>query len=103
MSQFITEIPVDLEAVLNKLPKRSFVESVQYDATARKVCVVWSNDQLQTPFSVPTPFPVQSLHDQQLPACVFVRPAYTHPPQLPANNDKVPVDTRKRRVKGGGA
>lgn len=102
MSQFITEIPVDLAAVLNKLPKRSFVESVQYDATARKVCVVWSNDQLQTPFSVPTPFPVQSLHDQQFPKCVTVRPA-AQPPQLPANNDKVPVDTRKRRVKGGGA
>jgi hypothetical protein len=53
MSLFSTLIPVDVQALVDKLPDRAFVHSVRLDLDAKGVLVVWDCDTWQTPYSVP--------------------------------------------------
>lgn len=99
MSQFLTEIAVDVERVKRLLPRESFVESVTWNATTQAVEVVWSNRNCVTPYTVATPFSVQMLQDQQLPKCAKLV-EHAKPAEQPINNvtEKV-IDSRRRRVK----
>ena len=73
MSAFTTEIPVDIEGVKRLLPKDSYIESVTWNKDTQRMELVWSNHKLRTPYNIPTPFPVQDLHDKKLPKCVTIR------------------------------
>lgn len=52
MSQFKTKIPVDVASVLEQLPARSHVNSVDFDGES--VVVNWENDDYQTKFTFAT-------------------------------------------------
>lgn len=84
MSQFKTTIPVDLSSVRKLLPNGSDVEGIHWNNTTREVEMTWSNRKLKTPYNVPTDFPVQMLHDQQLPKSVQI---------LEAQQKQAPLDT----------
>lgn len=80
MSAFLTEIPVDIEAVKRLLPKESYIDGVAWNKDTQKVELTWSNRKLHTPYNIPTPFPVQDMHDHRLPKCVTIRENKTATP-----------------------
>src|SRR5579862_5521555 len=51
MSKFQTTITVDLKAVLDQLPERSFVNGILFDG--ENVIVHWENDDYTTPYTFP--------------------------------------------------
>lgn len=55
MSKFKTSIPVDVEAIKNGLPARSFVHGVAFDG--QSVTVEWENDHFKTPYTFSVDWP----------------------------------------------
>lgn len=53
MSKFKTSIPVDLDAIKNALPGRSFINSIEFDRERGTVSVLWENDDFKTPYTFP--------------------------------------------------
>ena len=61
MSKFVTEIPVDVDAVKAKLPARAFVHSVTLSEDKRAVLLEWDCDTWTTPYTVAVPISVAML------------------------------------------
>lgn len=61
MSKFRTTIPVDLKSVIAKLPERSNVLSVEYNAASCEIELIWDNDKLTTPYTFPLDYPLEKL------------------------------------------
>jgi hypothetical protein len=101
VSQFVTEIAVDVDGVRRLLPRESFVESVTWNEITQRVEVVWSNRNCVTPYSIATPFTVQMLHDKEIPACAKMR-EFPAAPQTNSVTDSYKVlDVKRSRRKGG--
>lgn len=67
MSNFVTNIPVDLSAVKSLLPPGSHVEGVVWNPDANQLELKWSNPDLVTPYTFHFPFHAQHLKEQTLP------------------------------------
>lgn len=93
MSAFLTELPVDINGAKVLLPKGSFVESVTWNAENQTVEMVWSNRDLKTPYTTPTKFPLQMLHDQQIPDGATLKPVVVK--VVTSNNSTVDSKPRK--------
>lgn len=65
MSNFVTVIPVDVEAVRKLLPAGSHVESAEWNGTA--VELKWSHHKIETAFTFHLEFPMEHLKAQRLP------------------------------------
>lgn len=102
----MTELSVDVDGLRKLLPANASVETLTWNPTTQKVEAVWSHRDLRTKYSIPTPFPLQSLHDRALPPGVEHKPVVIQgvpvTPQVQTNNDNANViDTPKkgRKVK----
>lgn len=72
MSKFKTSIPVEIKAVLDALPPRSFVNGVSLEGET--VVVQWENDDYRTPYT----YPVEWEDPHTVPA--GVKPISRNPP-----------------------
>ena len=87
MSKLKTFVPVDVQAVLNSLPPKSYIHGIalrmETPLNGRKplpigVEIIWDNDKIQTGRTFPVEYPLSNLL----------------PP--PADNDKVLLATSRR-------
>lgn len=58
MSQFKTTIPVDTKAVIDALPKNSFLHEVRFNAAASVCEVLWENDDIKSGYNFAVDMPV---------------------------------------------
>lgn len=71
MSNFVTKIPVDVEAVKRLLPPGAYVEPrVAWDEAKQELSVRWSHHRLRSPYSFDIPFSVEQLQARVLPESV---------------------------------
>lgn len=96
MSQFVTIIPCDIENVKRLLPAKSFIEDVAWNPHTQSVELVWSNSKLATPFTIPTPFTVQMLHDKEIPKSAKFT-GEQKPVEVAVVSVKEPVDTKRKK------
>lgn len=61
MSKFSTRIPVNINEIIGKLPKNSFIHSVELAEDRASVEIIWDNDKLQTAYTFPINFPAEKL------------------------------------------
>jgi len=61
MSEFKTKIPVDLKALVAKLPPRSYVSTVKLAEDRQGVELVWGCDDLKTGFTFPVDCPLDKV------------------------------------------
>lgn len=61
MSLFKTSIPIDVNAVLAKLPPKAFLHSITLLPDHSAVEIVWDADQLKTGRTYPVECPLESL------------------------------------------
>lgn len=61
MSKFITNLSIDVQAVLEMLPPGTSIQEVRLTESKRAVEILWENDNLLTPYTVPIPFPLENL------------------------------------------
>jgi hypothetical protein len=81
MSKFKTSIPVDLAAIKNALPPRSFVSGVHFDG--ERVTLEWENDDYKTPYTVPVEWSdLNSIPAGVKPPQARVAPAKTPEPEV---------------------
>jgi hypothetical protein len=73
MSKYTTYMPVDVKEVIGLFPKGTTVLSVSFNPEENKIIILWDNENLVTPFSVPLDFPIDNLLDGKLPDHVSLR------------------------------
>jgi len=61
MSEFKTKIPVDLKALVAKLPPRSYVSTVKLAEDRQSVELVWGCDDFKTGFTFPVDCPLDKV------------------------------------------
>lgn len=71
MSNFVTRIAVDVEAVRKLLPKGSFVAAVEFNG--QEVEVRWAHDHLVSPYTFAVEYPLEELKQRRLPEQVRMR------------------------------
>ena len=101
MSRFKTTIPINLGEVINKLPARSYVESVEISADRKSAEVVWGCDDLKTGFTFPVEMPVEKIGE--LKAAAATSRLFTSPRTTKFNARATFGEARigmKRRVLG---
>lgn len=99
MSLFKTTIPVDVKTVLDKLPARSYVQSVIISADRSQVEVHWGCDDLKTGLTFPVEYRLEDLLNPT------GKPPYqsVKPPVKPDNNVKVSFAKTRGKGKSGAA
>lgn len=104
MSQFKTQIPVNLQAVLDLLPAGSFVEGIDWGPDA--VYVRWSHHELVTPWTFHADAPLDRLKAKKLPeGATIKRWPKTEPLHLAAavsSTQQKVLDSAKKRVHKSG-
>lgn len=58
MSQFKTTIPVDSKAVIDALPRNSYLHEVRYNAAASVCEVLWENDDIKSGYNFAVDLPL---------------------------------------------
>ena len=53
MSKFTATIPVDVDRVINSLPKGHFFHGVRLGEDGKSLVIHWEHDDWKTPFTVP--------------------------------------------------
>ena len=81
MSQFITRIPVNLDAVKKLLPKRSDLQSVTLSEDGQNVEVIWSNDDMHSGRTFAFEWPMANLERKKCPNGVVNRAPLPKPLQ----------------------
>lgn len=61
MSKLKTIVPIDVQAVIRRLPAKSFVHSVELNADKTGVEIVWDNDKIHTGRTYPVDYPAAKL------------------------------------------
>lgn len=95
MSKFLTTLSIDVQAVLEMLPAGSSIQDVRLTETKRAVEILWDNDNLRTPYTVPIPFPLENLNGD-LPKNVTKREPVKIPEPQPVTT--VATETQKSTV-----
>lgn len=102
MSKFTTTLPTDTQAVLEMLPKGSFVHEIKLSESKRAIEIVWDTEELKTPYTFPVPYPLDNLSSGELPANVKKKeaPKVATPEPIATPNTETPkstVDKPKRK------
>lgn len=67
MSLFSTRIPVNVQALLDQLPKNHFLHGITYDKAKNEVCILWEHEGFHTGLNVAVDFPTSDLERNRLP------------------------------------
>jgi hypothetical protein len=67
MSNFVTELPVDLDRFKSLLPPGSTVEKMELDEKNGSLKIIWRNPGLVTPYSWPWAWPLTLLESAKVP------------------------------------
>lgn len=99
MSRFTTKIPVKLDEVIGLFPPKSDVHEVRLSEDNAFVEIEWSNDWLQTPFTVPIEYPLENFWAKQLPEKVTSKLPQPSPAEQGAEKevDKPKAKSDKRK------
>ena len=81
MSQFITKLPVNLDAVKKLLPKRSDLLSVTLSENGSEVEIRWSNDDMHSGRTFDFDWPMAFLEKKKCPPGVVNRVPLPKPQQ----------------------
>lgn len=74
MSEFKTILKVDVQSIIDLLPKHQVhIHGVEFDKEKKEVAVRWSTPNLETPYSFPVDFPIENLKHKKLPKGVLTR------------------------------
>ena len=67
MSKFITSIPVDFDALVQHVPKNTYIFSATLSVDRKRVDVVWDNPALVSPVAGEWPYPIENVRNGTLP------------------------------------
>lgn len=67
MSKFITAIPVDFDALVQHVPKNTYIYSATLSEDRKSVSVVWDNPALVSPVAGAWPYPIENVRAGTLP------------------------------------
>lgn len=73
MSKFLTSITVDVESVRKLLPAKAFQGEIRFNPALSTIEILWEDDNLVTPFTFATEFPLEALKERKIPAGVKLR------------------------------
>jgi hypothetical protein len=98
MSQFRTYLPVNVEEILDSLPRKGLtVHSVTYNPEKRRLEIVWETPRFHTGRSVPIEYSLESLTKRKLPKGVrdlSKKEPISTPVTTPAPEPPKPVPTQ---------
>ena len=102
MSDFVTNIPVDIESTRKLLPPGAEIDpNLKWNPDIQQLQLTWRHKNLLTPYTFPLEYPVELLRAKEFPKKASVREIKNMPEQI-SDNDKVSVDSKPRsRVKKG--
>ena len=98
MSKFVTKIPVNIEEVLKLLPVKSDVQETRLSEDGKTIEIEWSNDWMQTPYTVPHEWPLETFWAKTLPDKVVDKMAVKSiqlPSPAPESKEKVDKPAKK--------
>ena len=88
MSKFTTRIPTEIQALIDALPKGSFVHVIALDKDTNEVLIQWEQNRFESGLTVPVDFPPANIKGKKLPQGVRdvtkKQPATLTPPPVPA-------------------
>lgn len=88
MSRFTTRIPTEVQALIDALPKGSFVHAVALDKDTNEVLIQWEQNRFESGLTVPVDFSPAELKGKKLPKGVRditkKQPATLTPAPVPA-------------------
>lgn len=102
MSDFVTNIPVDIESTRKLLPPGSEIDpNLRWNSESQQLQLTWRHKNLLTPYTFPLEYPVELLKAKEFPKKASVREIKNVVEPI-TDNDKVSVDSKPRgRVKKG--
>lgn len=63
MSKHVTTLPVDVQPVLDALPPKSHIHSIELSTDKKSIAIIWENDGSKTGRTYPVPYAVEKLAD----------------------------------------
>lgn len=103
MSQFITSIPVDFDAITKHVPRNTYIFSAVLSADRKQVDVVWDNPALVSPVAGAWPYPIENVRNGTLPDGVrladWAKPGQDVKIEPPITTTTPPVEPGGKRKK----
>jgi hypothetical protein len=67
MSRFITRIPTEVQAIIDALPKGSYVHAIALDKDTNEVLINWEQTRFESGLTVPVEFSLLEVKTKKLP------------------------------------
>lgn len=74
MSKFFTPIPVDVQRILDLLPRHTFIHGIKWNAEDKTVEIHWEHDRIRTKYTFPVKFEEFELLSDHYPSEVIGKP-----------------------------